>query len=49
MENKEKQEVKEQAFDEEIEGYKKCGSTTKDFDCKKDCWFVHNAIISYIN
>lgn len=36
-------------FDEKIEGYKKCGSTDKKFDCKKDCLISHNAVLSYIN
>lgn len=36
-------------FDEKIEGYKKCGSTDKKFDCKKDCIISYNAVLSYIN
>lgn len=36
-------------FDEEIEGYKKCGSTDKKFDCKKDCWLSYSAVLSYLN
>ena len=40
---------KETIFDEKIEGYKKCGSTDKKFDCKKDCLISHNAVLSYIN
>ena len=41
--------IKATKFDEKIEGYKKCGSTDKKFDCKKDCLISHNAVLSYIN
>ena len=40
---------KVRCFDEKIEGYKKCGSTDKKFDCKKDCLISDNAVLSYIN
>ena len=40
---------KVKCFDEKIEGYKKCGSTDKKFDCKKDCIISYNAVLSYIN
>lgn len=35
-------------FDEEIEGYGNCGNSDKSYACKKDCIFVHNAIVSAI-
>ncbi len=47
-----KNEVKEgtlvETFDEEIEGYGNCGSSSEKYECKKDCIFVHNSIISAI-
>ncbi len=47
-----KEEVKESAlletFDEEIEGYGDCGSSDAKYQCKKDCIFFHNAVISAI-
>lgn len=41
--------IRSDFFDEEIEGYKKCGSTDKKFDCKKDCWLSYSAVLSYID
>lgn len=45
-------EVKESAlletFDEEIEGYGNCGNSSAKYKCKKDCIFLHNAVISAI-
>lgn len=49
MEDKEKREVNAKVFDEEIEGYAKCGSTTTIFNCKKDCIIVYTPLLSYLN
>lgn len=46
-------EVRESAlletFDEAIEGYGNCGNTSKKYKCKKDCIFLHNAVISAVD
>lgn len=36
-------------FDEKIEGYgSTCGESDAAYRCKKDCIFVHNALISAV-
>lgn len=37
-----------ESFDEEIEGYGTCGDSSKAYRCKKDCIFLHNAVISAV-
>ena len=34
-----------ETFDEEIEGY---GDSDENYRCKKDCIFLHNAVISAV-
>ena len=34
--------------DEEIEGYGNCGDSDENYRCKKDCIFLHNAVISAV-
>lgn len=37
-----------ETFDEEIEGYGNCGDSDANYKCKKDCVFLHNAVVSSI-
>ncbi len=37
----------EQKFDEVVEGYDDCDKEGGDaYACKRDCWFVHNSVLS---
>ena len=47
---KEQEKMEMESFDEMLEGFQShnCGSSDAKYECKKDCIFAHNAVISAI-